>query len=412
VVTTLRQLGGREVNLLHLNPTSVTAGWRDGDERYATVTARRPVLEAALAVVADAEPNVTVERGRRVTGLVSDRDADGRVTVHGVRLTDGTVTADLVIDAGGRRTPVPGWLSALGAAPVIEQAPSALSYYPRYYTGPGGPPLGTGAALVHHESYSVLTLPADNDVWSVAVVVGAGDRATRALQEVATWEAAARAAGVPDGWLAGTPVSGVEPFGGLRDVVRDYAPGGVPVARGLLAVGDAYAATNPFLGRGLSLGAIQAVVLRDAVADGAGAGAGAVSDGYTQLLLERAAPYVQATIGHSRHRVAQMAAETAGVAYRTDDPSWAASSALATGLRTDPVLLRAYQEIAGALALPREVFADPGLRQRLGPWFGSVPYPAGHPGRAALISAIDGHVTSARPENGPPSPWTAPVGVA
>lgn len=388
VVASLRRMGGQEVNLLHLNTVAVTQGWRDGDDRYTTVTARRPVLEAALSEVADAEPAVTIERGRRVTGLVSDRGPDGRVRVHGVQLADQTLSADLVVDAGGRRSPVPDWLAALGAAPVVEQSPSALSYYPRYYTRPGGAPSGTGSALVHHESFSVLTLPADNDVWSVAIVVGAGDRPTRALRSVQTWEAVARAAGVAEDWLSGDPLSDIEPFGGLRDIVRDYAPGGVPVADGLLAVGDAYAATNPFLGRGLSLGAIQAVVLRDAVADLGSSGSAAVTGRFVQLMGERADPYIQATVGYGRHRVAQIEAEAAGISYRTDDPSWAASSALATGLRSDPVLLRAYHEIAGVLALPGEVFADSNLRQRLGPWFGSAPYPTDHPGRAALLDAI------------------------
>jgi 2-polyprenyl-6-methoxyphenol hydroxylase-like FAD-dependent oxidoreductase len=393
VITELRALGGAEVNLLHLNPESATGGWRAGDERYTTVTGRRPVIEAALSRAAARAAGVTVRRGCRVTGLVSTRDRADSVRVVGVRAGNEVVDADLVIDAGGRRTPVPGWLAPLGVAPLVDQSLSGLSYYSRHYTSPDGPPVGTGTVLIHHESYSVLTLPTDGTVWGVAIVVASADRPARALQDVRTWEPAARAC-FPDGWLAGTPITGVRPFGGLRDIIRDYAPAGVPVVSGLLAVGDAWAATNPFLGRGLSLGAIQAALLRDAVADAAHDGSDAVTRRYAALLRERAEPYVRATVGYSRHRASQMAAEAAGHPYRTDDPAWAASSALAAGLREDPVLLRAYQEIGSVLAVPGDLFADPELRARLGPWFGSPAYPADRPGRAALIDALDGSSTS------------------
>ena len=394
VITELRTLGGAEVNVLHQNPESATHGWQPGDERYTTVTGRRPVIEAALARAATAEAGVTVRRGCRVTGLVSTRDPAGRLQVVGVRAEDEVIDADVVIDASGRRTPVPGWLAPLGAAPLVDETVSALSYYSRHYVGSGGPPVGTGSVLTHHESFSVLTLPADGDVWGMAIVVSSADRRARALQDVTTWEAAARACGIADGWLAGTPITGIRPFGGLRDIVRDYAPAGLPLVSGLLAVGDAWAATNPFLGRGLSLGVIQAAVLRDAVADVADDGPAAVTHRYAALLLEQAEPYVRATVGFSRHRAAQLTAEAAGETYRTDDPAWAASSALAAGLREDPVLLRAYHEIGGVLALPTDVFADPVLRSRLGPWFGSPAYPADRPGRAALIDALDRCATS------------------
>jgi 2-polyprenyl-6-methoxyphenol hydroxylase-like FAD-dependent oxidoreductase len=388
VIRELRALGGAEVNLLHLNPESVTGGWQLGDARYTTVTARRPVIEAALARTAVVEAGLTVRRGCRVTGLVTTQDAAANVRVVGVRTGASVIEADLVIDAGGRRTPVPGWLAPLGVAPSVDDSVSGLSYYSRHYAGPGGPPVGSGPVLTHHESYSVLTLPADEDVWGVAIVVASADRPARALQDGATWEAAARAC-LPADWLAGTPITGVRPFGGLRDVVRDYALDGGPVLSGWLAVGDAWAATNPFLGRGLSLGTIQATVLRDAVADAADDGADAVCRRYATMLREQVEPYVRATVGYSRHRAAQLAAEAAGLPYRTDDPAWAASSALAVGLREDPVLLRAYHEIGGVLALPADLFADPRLRDRLAPWFGSEPYPADRPGRSALLDAIE-----------------------
>ena len=400
VTAALRDLGGTEVNLLHLNPASLTGGWQDGDERFTTVTGRRPVIESAVARVAAIEPYVEVRRGVRVTGLLlpSSTRAGVRDRVVGVQTTEQRIEADLVIDASGHRTPVPGWLTAYGRAPVEHRATEGLTYYTRHYRSPDGPPIGTGGALTHYESYAVLTLPADNRTWGLAMIVSSTDKAVRRLREAPCWEAALRSSGIDDRWLAGEPLDDVRPLAGLQDVTREYAPGGVPVIDGLVAVGDAWATTSPFLGRGLSLGAMQAVALRDAVAETAPGGSLAVATRYAALLGERVEPYVQATLGFGRHRVAQLAAEATGQSYVTDDRGWLGSTALLAGARGDPVLLRAHSMIASMSALPAEAFADPEIRARVGPWFGSSPYPPDRPGRAELLAAI-----TRTPLSSPPS---------
>ena len=65
-----------------------------------------------------AEPALEVRRGVQITGLLSD----GNRRVTGVRFPDGELKADLVIDALGRRSPLPAWLAAIGADAPAEES--------------------------------------------------------------------------------------------------------------------------------------------------------------------------------------------------------------------------------------------------------------------------------------------------
>ena len=53
----------------------------------------------------------------------------------------------------------------------------------------------------------------------------------------------------------------------IEDRVRSLVVDGRPVATGVLTVGDAWACTNPSVGRGVSIGMLHAVALRDTLHD-------------------------------------------------------------------------------------------------------------------------------------------------
>src|SRR5688572_13293968 len=65
----LEARGGLRINALTCLPDEFTGGFRPGDERFETVTARRPVLEGAVAAVAGRTPGVRIRRGVAVNGL-------------------------------------------------------------------------------------------------------------------------------------------------------------------------------------------------------------------------------------------------------------------------------------------------------------------------------------------------------
>jgi 2-polyprenyl-6-methoxyphenol hydroxylase-like FAD-dependent oxidoreductase len=339
------------------------------------------VLEAAMASLVAREPRVRVRRGARVGGLLL---GDGPVRhVLGVRVDSQDVPAALVVDCSGRRTPVPELLAASGPAPVVRREPDGFVYWTRQFrVRDGRTPRGLGPALSHHASLSVLTLPGDDGTFSVALVSRADDRALRALRHDATWDrVAALTTAAP--WLErGVPESEVVPIAGIEDVTRSYVVDGRPVVTGLVAVGDSAVATNPTLGRGAALGALQATVLRDVLA---GPTQASTEAAYAAACAERVQPWVDATTWFDRHRLAEMAAQVRGDRYLTDDPGWAMSVALRHGAVADPTLARASARIGGLLALPADVLGDPAVGPLLAPWLGDLP-PVG-PSRDELVAA-------------------------
>jgi 2-polyprenyl-6-methoxyphenol hydroxylase-like FAD-dependent oxidoreductase len=141
VLDELLAAGGLRLNTLAMLPEWRRGPLRDGDERFVTVTARRPVLEAAVAAVASRTPGVTIRRGVAVTGLLADPPARARAArggaarVRGVLAAGGrALRADLVVDCCGRRSPLGSWLAAAGAPrPAEEREDCGFVYYDRHF---------------------------------------------------------------------------------------------------------------------------------------------------------------------------------------------------------------------------------------------------------------------------------------
>lgn len=105
---------------------------RAGDEELVTLRTRRIVLEAALTTAVGREPTVEVKRGCRVQALTFGEGRPARVT--GVRAGTAIHQADLVVDASGRRSPVPTWLTEAGCRPpVVDSHRAGIAYLCRWY---------------------------------------------------------------------------------------------------------------------------------------------------------------------------------------------------------------------------------------------------------------------------------------
>ena len=342
---------------------------RPGDERLTTITGRRAIVEYVFAHAADEEPRVEVRRGQVVTGLTT-RNGDGVPHVIGVRTEAGEeLAADLVVDAGGRRSQLPHWLGEAGAAPAGEEAEdSGFIYYSRHF-GPsngGGMPAVMAPLLSPLGTFSVLTLPGDSGTWSVTIYIAAGDRPLKGIRHEDRWNAVVRACPLHAHWLDGEPLGGMESLGGILDRRRRLVAGdGEPVATGVVAVADAWACTNPSLGRGIALGLAHASKLPDVVRDHLGSPRD-LALAWDDVTERELTPWYEATVAVDRARLAEMEALRNGTPLPVpDDIPSRLRAGLPVAMGCDADVFRAGMEIAGCLTLPREVFARPGIAERI-----------------------------------------------
>lgn len=389
----LRTAGAVEVNTVAALPDSLRGPLRPDDDRFDTVTARRPVLETAMSAVAEAA-GVTIRRGVTVTGFTTDgRSPMPRVT--GVLTDRGpAVRADVVVDCCGRRSALGSWLSAVGARPPIEEREdSGFVYYSRHFRSRTGQmPAARGPFLQNYDSLTVATLPADNGTWSVLLVTSSRDKALRPLRNPATWHAVLQRYPLAAHWADGEPIAGMEIIAGIEDRYRCLLVDGEPVATGVLAVGDAWACTNPSVGRGASLAIVHAGLLRDLLREVDPEDHEKLARRFHEVTAQVAEPLFRSTLWYDRHRLAEIDADIAGEPYRPADRAWIATKALAAASASDPDLLREQSSIGSFLATGQEVFARPGVLDRaMALGAGSPPYPLPGPTRAELLTTIRAH---------------------
>jgi flavin-dependent dehydrogenase len=336
---------------------------------------------------------VLIRRGVAVKGLSANGDGSGIPHVNGVVTDqDATITADLVVDACGRRSALPAWLEAIGAGqPIEERDDSGFVYYGRHFqSSDGSVPPGRNRILTHYDSLSILTLPADNGTWGVGLVTSAKDKALRSLRDTATWERALAQYPLSAQWMDGKPISdGVAVMAAIEDRYRSYVVDGDPVATGVVAVGDAWSCTNPSLGRGTSIGILHAKALRDVLRDVDPGDHERFVQRFDEVTRNEVEPWYRRTVAFDRHRLAEIEADIAGHQYETDDPAWQIAKAWGVASGVDSEVYRSFVPVLALLSTPEDELATPGLLERIIAASAGLPqYPDPGPDRAALLQAI------------------------
>lgn len=336
---------------------------RAGDEELVTLRTRRIVLEAALTAAVRREPAVEVRRGHRVDALAFAADRPARVT--GVRVGDRTHHADLVVDAAGRRSPVPRWLVAAGCRPpVVDSHRTGIAYLCRWYRlraegprDPGRVKPGSAAAFA-----LAGVFPSDNDTFAVNLVLSTGDPTRGALTDPAVFETVARRFPATAAWLDldPQPQSAVLAMAGLDNRWTALADDAGPVVTGLVNAGDSLIHTNPTLGHGAALG-LRAARHIAAHADGIAADPA----GYHTWTAQALRPWFDTQVTADRANEQRL---TEG-----SPPQDRRAAALAACAFDDPVVMRARARVRHLLQPADDAYGTDEVERHVTAWLAARP---------------------------------------
>ena len=301
------------------------------------------------------------------------------------------ISADLVVDAMGRRSTACELIAGAGGRRPIEEAETCnFVYYTQYFSGRQRP-RRIGRALTPMGAFSILTLDGDNDSWSITLYTSAKSRAMRALRDPATFQRVVAACPQQAHWLDGKPTTPVLPMAGILDRYRRFVVDAQPVVTGFAAVGDAWACTNPSAGRGLSVGLLQAQILRHTarrhIDDPA-----AFAAAYDAETERQVTPFYRNQVTADRVRVAEMNALMDGTPPPQPNPVTARFLAAAMH---DADVYRAMLETVLCVALPQAVMARPHVAARMAEFDGYAPPPDHGMHRDRLVALLEGSVGAA-----------------
>jgi hypothetical protein len=150
----------------------------------------------------------------------------------------------------------------------------------------------------------------------------------------------------------------------IEDKHRTFMVAGRPIATGVLALSDAWACTNPSLGRGMSIGVVHAAALRDVLHDSP-PDHFATARAWHDTTMVTVEPWYRTTLTFDSGRLAEIDAQIAGEHF-DPDPGYEAALAMQCAAGKDPELLRAMVKVFSVLELPERALADPELADRVG----------------------------------------------
>jgi 2-polyprenyl-6-methoxyphenol hydroxylase-like FAD-dependent oxidoreductase len=364
----LRAAGAAELDMLERPPLTLPPLIPEpGDEDLVALGCRRTTFEWVVRRNVLCRPGVALVPGAYVRGLLATDGAPPAIT--GVRYGDGIeLAADLVVDASGRHSKAPEWLTAIGARPPQEkQEPSGVIYYTRFYrfrdgAGPPPPSRHPGAADYNWIKYAIF--PADDRTFSITFAIALAFPRLKVLSRAAAFDEMTRALPALAPWVApdvaepiGDPEHPVQAMGGLINRIRRFVADGRPVAIGFFALGDAVYCTNPLYGRGCAQAFLHADLLGQAL-DAHPSDLAAAAVDLARRGRDAIEPFYRASVLADRDAVRRAEGRRPRrLGARVRQRFFEDGVIVAT--RADPVVFRAFLRMFNMLESPERAFGNP-----------------------------------------------------
>ncbi|MER7578418.1 FAD-dependent monooxygenase [Kitasatospora sp. NPDC097691] len=334
-----------------------SAGWMaEYPARMAFLSCTRPVLDHLVLERVRADSSIEFLEGTDVVGLLGSAGVVTGVKVRERGPERGEVRdlpAELVVDAAGRSTSVPKWLTELGCPPVPEERVDAgVAYTSRLFHRPAGVDLGGQAVYLQTKAPDAprmgVLLPVEGDRWIVSLAgmrgaePGPGEEGfTRHLARLR--DPLLREA-LRDAEPAGE-VRGFLPGPGVRRHYERSCPDG------LVAVGDAASTFNPVYGQGVTVALFCARELRRTVLRHGGIDHAAARDARRAVAAASKNPWVMSCAEDARFDTTTGAPTGAllKLQHRFLDKVLA-------GATRDPLVTAAFHEVMSLVEPPSLLF--------------------------------------------------------
>ncbi len=338
------------------------ARFTNEDGRIGALMVSRPLLEGYVRQRLLALPNVLAieecdalglapsERGSRVRGVRLLRRAKGSA--------EEMLDADLVVDTSGRGSRAPKWLEALGYAPAAEERVTVnLAGMTRLYRRRPEHLNGVKAVVVTlspERKRGAVMLAQEGERWTLTLIGFAGDAPPRDEEGFLAFAGSLAASEIYEVIRDAEPLSDFLPYR-VKANQRHRYERLTRFPEGFLVFGDALCSFNPIYGQGMSVAAMEALDLQYELRLG--------SEGLWRRFFRRAArsidmPWQIVVSGDLRFPESE-GRRTPAIRFIN-----AYMARLHRAAHRDPVVARAFNDVAGLLAPPQSLMR-PGIMWRV-----------------------------------------------